>query len=354
MIKLVVYDFDGVMTDNRVWVSQDGVESVACNRSDGWWIKKITERDIEQVILTTELNPVVKTRGKKLNLEVYQAPQNKLECLQKIAQQRNLSFQEICYVGNDLNDLECIRAVGLPLAPKDAQPEILALSTALPVIGGAGIVRHVYDLLCQKPLALERSIPPVAIDVASLVQQTIEESIDAKRRLLDSKEALTLIQEIASRSIQALKNGNKILLAGNGGSFADSMHIAAEFVSKLCKNRIPLSALALGCSNSNLTAIGNDYGYEHTFARELSAVGRPGDIFIAISTSGASPNVLEAVRVGREKGIHCYGLSGRTGGKLKDLCPTLLVPSDDTARIQECHILVGHILCQLIESPFLN
>ena len=188
---------------------------------------------------------------------------------------------------------------------------------------------------------------------ADQIKSRLEESIQAKEALLKDAECLRLLEEMSMAGQRTLKEGKKIVFAGNGGSFADSMHLAAELVSKLCIDRGPLASMALGCSNSNLSAIGNDYGYEFTFAREIQAVGHPGDLFIAISTSGNSPNILEAVAAAKKKGMQVYGWSGQTGGKLMDLAPTLRVPSKNTARIQECHIAIGHIFCELVEEPFL-
>jgi D-sedoheptulose 7-phosphate isomerase len=149
----------------------------------------------------------------------------------------------------------------------------------------------------------------------------------------------------------ALRSGNKILLCGNGGSAADAQHIAAELVGRFKKERKPLPALALHVNTSSLTAIGNDYSYDQVFAREVLAHGRSGDVLIAITTSGNSKNILQAVQVARENNICVVGLTGATGGNLKSLCEVCLcVPSTNTPRIQEMHILIGHIICQLIED----
>jgi D-sedoheptulose 7-phosphate isomerase len=363
LIKLIVYDFDGVMTDNRVLVSESGLESVSCNRSDGWWLRQIALLGIEQVILTTEENPVVGARAQKLKLEVACAPSSKLPALQRMADKRGLPLEAICYVGNEVNDLECMAAVGCALAPADSHPKILEIADkVLPAKGGAGVVRWVHDFLTQekappnRPAASAKAPPSPHLPGDSLqgIRAAIGESVGVKQALLDDPHSLQLLERMGLVSAEAIRSGRKVLFAGNGGSFADSMHLAAEFVSKLLTDRAPLPAIALGCSNSNLTAIGNDYGYEHTFSREIRALACEGDVFFAISTSGNSPNILEAVRAALEKRVHVFGFSGGSGGKLASLCPTLCVPSQDTARIQECHIMIGHILCTLAEKPFLS
>ncbi len=155
---------------------------------------------------------------------------------------------------------------------------------------------------------------------------------------------------VANACIEALRRGNKILFAGNGGSAADAQHLAGELVSRFNYDRPGLPALALTTDTSVLTAIGNDYGYEHLFARQIEAVGVAGDVFVGISTSGRSPNVLKALRIAREKGLVTVGLTGRSGGDMPPLCDHCLrVPADATPRIQEGHISLGHTLCWLIE-----
>ena len=150
-----------------------------------------------------------------------------------------------------------------------------------------------------------------------------------------------------------IKSGNKILLAGNGGSAADAQHIAAELSGRFVKDRKALPGIALTVDTSALTSIANDYGYEHVFSRQLEAFAQPGDLFIGISTSGHSPGILKALEVAKSLDCKTLGLSGRTGGKMNGLCDlNIIVPSDITARIQEMHILIGHILCKAVDDLF--
>lgn len=151
--------------------------------------------------------------------------------------------------------------------------------------------------------------------------------------------------------INAYGTANKILIAGNGGSAADAQHFAGELVSRFNFDRPPLSAIALTTDSSILTAISNDYGYEDVFARQIQAHGRTGDVFIAISTSGNSPNILKAIETAKSIGLVVIGLTGRSGGKMKDMCDVCLcAPSDSTPRIQECHLFFEHTLCACIEE----
>jgi D-sedoheptulose 7-phosphate isomerase len=187
------------------------------------------------------------------------------------------------------------------------------------------------------------------------MQKLIRESIEATRSVFDLVLAdAALLQNVEAAGmacINALKGKKKILLAGNGGSAADAQHIAAELVSRLNYDRPGLSAIALTTDTSALTAIGNDYGYERVFARQIEALGQGGDVLFAISTSGNSPNILAAIESAKVLGITTIGLTGKTGGKMEGQCDILLkIPSPCTPNIQECHIMFGHIICQMIED----
>jgi D-sedoheptulose 7-phosphate isomerase len=184
------------------------------------------------------------------------------------------------------------------------------------------------------------------------LKNIIVKSIETKKLLLEDEDVLQKTIEVVNAILSALKKGNKVLLAGNGGSAADAQHIAAEFVSRFEFDRAPLAAVALTTDTSILTAIGNDYGYEHLFSRQLRAIGREGDVFIGISTSGNSKNVVEAINACKSLGITSVGLTGNRGAML-DICDHLIsVPSNNTARIQESHILIGHSICSMVESGF--
>jgi len=164
-----------------------------------------------------------------------------------------------------------------------------------------------------------------------------------------------LIEVAAEICIDSLKNGGKILIFGNGGSAADAQHIAAELVGRYKLERKGLSAIALSTDTSVLTAIANDYGYEHVFDRQIEALANPEDVAIGISTSGNSSNVINALQLAKNIGCKSIGLSGKSGGNINKICDVnLIIPSKDTARIQEMHILVGHIICHLIELEFRN
>ena len=183
------------------------------------------------------------------------------------------------------------------------------------------------------------------------INKYIKSSVENYTRVLQDDILQEKIQKIAIKSIAAFKDDKKILLCGNGGSASDAQHIAAELSGRFYADRPPLYAEALHGNSSYMTAVANDYGYEATYARMVEAAGRKGDILLGISTSGNSPNVVRATQKAKEIGMLTVGLTGKDGGKMKDICDIMIcVPSVDTPRIQEAHILIGHIICQLIEE----
>lgn len=182
------------------------------------------------------------------------------------------------------------------------------------------------------------------------IKKQISDSIETKQAILANPELLGQIEKLCKTAIEAYRAGKKVLIAGNGGSAADAQHIAAELVARFYFDRPGLPAIALTVDTSILTAVGNDYGYDYVFARQVEANGNPGDVFIGISTSGNSPNIMRALGVAREKGMVTVGLIGGTGGKMLTECDIpICVPSKDTPRIQESHIMIGHIACEVIE-----
>ncbi|MGO4497390.1 SIS domain-containing protein [Paenibacillus sp. 2RAB27] len=183
------------------------------------------------------------------------------------------------------------------------------------------------------------------------ISSEILRAMEIKRAISKDSDLLRLIEQAARKMIEVYRNGNKIMLGGNGGSAADAQHIAGEFVSRFYFDRPGLPCIALTTDTSILTAIGNDYGYEQLFARQIQANGQRGDIFIGISTSGNSPNVIRGLEMCRAMGITTIGLTGESGGRMAALCDICIrIPSQETPRIQEAHILIGHILCAIVEE----
>ncbi len=187
------------------------------------------------------------------------------------------------------------------------------------------------------------------------IKAIVTQSIKTKQDLLEDSALLKSIEAVVLEIVIAFRAGNRVYFCGNGGSAADAQHLAAEFSGRFYKDRLALPAEALHCNTSYLTAVANDYGYEHVYARLIEGIGQPGDILVGLSTSGNSVNIIEALMKAQRKGMTTIGLTGMDGGKMKEECNFLInVPSKDTPRIQECHIMVGHIICELVESQYFD
>lgn len=183
------------------------------------------------------------------------------------------------------------------------------------------------------------------------ISDILNDSFNNLQKVINDKGLILEIETITTKIIKAFKDGNKLLLCGNGGSASDAQHIAAELSGRFIKERKPLYAEALHVNSSYMTAVSNDYGFEYTYSRMLEAIGKKGDVLIALSTSGNSENVVNAVKMANSLGMLSVGMSGASGGKIKELCQhNIIIPSSNTARIQEAHIIVGHIFCQIIEE----
>lgn len=187
------------------------------------------------------------------------------------------------------------------------------------------------------------------------IKSIISKSIEVKQGILSDPELLLSIEKIVIEIVLAFRAGNRVYFCGNGGSAADAQHLAAEFSGRFYKDRVALPAEALHCNTSYLTAVANDYGYEHVYARLIEGIGQPGDILVGLSTSGNSINIIEAFKKAKRKGMVTIGFTGMSGGNMKADSDFLInVPSSDTPRIQESHIMAGHIICELVEEQYFD
>ncbi|MBN8782917.1 MAG: phosphoheptose isomerase [Sphingobacteriales bacterium SCN 48-20] len=185
------------------------------------------------------------------------------------------------------------------------------------------------------------------------IKQLIQASISVKQQLMEDDALVSVIGTVADVITNAFRDGKRVYFCGNGGSAADAQHLAAEFSGRFYTDRKALPAEALHCNTSYITAVGNDYSYDVIYARLIDGIGQPGDVLVGLSTSGNSANIIKAFEVARERGMVTVGFTGQTGGQLKALSDHLInIPSTDTPRIQESHILAGHIVCQLVEETY--
>jgi D-sedoheptulose 7-phosphate isomerase len=187
------------------------------------------------------------------------------------------------------------------------------------------------------------------------IKNIIRSSIETKQQVLENEELLKTIEAVVEALVTSFNNGNRVYFCGNGGSAADAQHLAAEFSGRFYTDRKALPAEALHCNTSYLTAVANDYSFDVIYSRLIEGIGLPGDVLIGLSTSGNSKNIIKAFETAREKKIVTVGFTGITGGQMKSLSDHLInIPSADTPRIQESHILIGHIICQLVEEKIFN
>jgi D-sedoheptulose 7-phosphate isomerase len=185
------------------------------------------------------------------------------------------------------------------------------------------------------------------------IREIIQQSILVKQGVLDYGDLLKRIEKVVDEIVRCFENGHRVYFCGNGGSAADAQHLAAEFSGRFYKNRLALPAEALHCNTSYITAVANDFGYEQVYSRLVEGIGQKGDVLIGLSTSGNSPNILEACKMAITKEMVVVAMTGDSGGKMADHCHYLMdVPSVDTPRIQESHIMIGHIICELVEAKY--
>lgn len=349
-ISVLVLDIDGVLTEGKVTYGPDGAETKSLSYRDIDAVYEAHRRGRHVALVTAEDTPWVDFLSQRLQVKhVIRGARDKLKAIQELAATLGMSLDEICYVGDSDRDVPALAAVGLGMAPANATPRAKqAAHVILCSVGGNGAVREALELLLTSETRFIRETGVLEREQAR-VRAAIAESIAVQQAVLEQ-----LVPDIAKTAEiigNALRQGHKVLAFGDGGSAADAQHLAAELVGRCEHERRPLPALALTTNTSVLTAVGNDYGQESIFARQVEAHGQQGDVAIAISTSGNSPNVLSAVQTAHTMGMQVIGLTGQHGGRLRHMVDLYLcVPSQHTARIQEAHTLIIHVLSKLLDT----
>lgn len=346
MIKLVIFDIDGVLTDGNILVDSQGREQKRINIKDIDAIFELKRRGYRLAAVTGENTEIVNYfRNRFPWNHFYYGCKKKLETIRALVDELSLSMEQTAYIGDGKYDLEILPHVGLSFCPADAIREArLQADVVLHRGGGEGCVWEMLSILetYQKPDSDPRRYFLTCMEDHQLI---------FKRMAADKglTEKIVLVGQTLS---ERFRSGGQLFLCGNGGSAADAQHIAAEFVGRFYKERPALQAEALTTNTSILTAIGNDYGYERIFVRQLEAKADPGDVLMGISTSGSSNNVLEALRYGKQQGLMTVMLTGEHyPAELDGLCDFVLnIPSTVTPRIQEAHIFLGHLWAEFVES----
>jgi D-sedoheptulose 7-phosphate isomerase len=349
--SVLALDIDGVLTDGTVAYGPDQRETKALAYHDFDAIRVAQQRGLRIVLVTAETGEWPAFVAQRTGADsLLTGAKDKTAAIHEIARTFDVEPSQICYVGDGDRDAPALSLVGRGFAPANATPLAKkAASHVLQARGGAGAVHEaVYLLLKEPPTPAPEAAAPSPSTTAR-IRAAMDEHMAVCQAALD---AMTDDVARAGELItSALRQGGKVLILGNGGSAADAQHFAAELIGRFERERRALPSIALTTDTSILTALGNDYGLETIFARQVEGLGRAGDVLIAITTSGNSGNVLAAARCAGELGMATIGMTGESGGKLLplvDLC--LRVPSTRTARIQVVHALIIHALCELVDA----
>lgn len=345
-VKAVVFDIDGVITDGKKYIcGKEETKSVSLKDLDA--IHMLKEEGYIVGAITGESTTFAQKLKEELSLDFFiLGCKKKWEELQKSIEKYHISKTQVCYIGDGKYDMEALEQAGFSVCPSDAIYEVKELSKhVLKTPGGGGCIAEVYTMLHDVRAGKEK-------DHNETIVQRMKEHESILQRLLGDAERTGALSEIIEEIVRCYQRGGKLMLCGNGGSAADAQHLATELVSRFYKEREALPAVALNVNTSTITAIANDYQYDKVFSRQVEAFGKEGDVLLGISTSGKAKNVIEAFKMGEKKGIRTILFTGdlEADSEIMNYANIVFrVPSKDTPRIQEMHILLGHILCEEIE-----
>lgn len=349
MIKLIVLDIDGVVTDGSVIVDMQGNEQKKINLKDIDAIFELHNQGYKLAAITGENTSIVEYFKNRFPWDYfYQDNKHKATTLEEIARAEGIPMKSICFVGDGKYDVDSIQAAGLGICPSDAIDRARQVADiVLQNAGGQGCLWELIQILKQQN---EEQLPE------NYFYQRLEEHAGIFKKMASEQKLMHDVMDIAEVICNIMQQSGQLFLCGNGGSAADAQHIATEFVSRFYKERPGMNAEALTVNTSTLTAVGNDYSFERVFVRQLEAKAKAGDMLIGISTSGKSKNVLEALRYAKKNGIKTVMLMGEyTNLELDDFCDYVIrVPSKITPRIQEAHIFIGHTIAEYVEHKLFS
>ncbi len=344
MIKLLVFDIDGVLTDGAVIVDTQGHEQKKINLKDIDAIFELDKQGFLLAAITGENTEIVSYFEDRFPWKYfYRGNKHKKDALIELEQKTGFSRDEICYIGDGKYDVEPLKYAGIGICPADAIGNARhAADIILQSAGGEGCLWELIGILNN----LNDTERP-----NHFFYRRWEEHTDIFKKIISDQDLISKVMDVAQETAQNQAQQKQIFLCGNGGSAADAQHIATEFVSRFYKERRALNAEALTVNTSALTAIANDYSYERIFVRQLEAKARPGDMLVAISTSGKSKNILEALRFAKKQEIRTVMLMGEHDNpELEEICDYIIkIPSKITPRVQEAHIFVGHLIAEYVE-----
>ena len=343
MIKVVLLDIDGVITDGKISFGSSGEEVKSIDMKDVDAIFALKRKGFKVGVITGENTPFVDYFRNRFEFDFfYSGCKDKLSAIKDIEAKHNIKKEEICYVGDATYDIEAIKYVGLGVCPSDAIEKVKNVAMlVLKQKGGVGCIDELLNILENDGMAENKFFDKI-----------YKEHLDAFQKLFYDKMLREKIAEAADIILKTFRESGQLLLCGNGGSAADAQHIATEFVSRFYMERKALNAEALTINTSSLTAIGNDYTFDKVFSRQVEAKGRKGDVLIGISTSGKSANVIEAMKYAKSIGMSTIAFTGENNNTPMAAYADVLinVPSNITPRVQEVHIFLGHMICEYVEK----
>lgn len=351
MIKMILFDIDGVITDGKVCINSSGEEFKSINFKDIDAIFEFKRRGYKIGFITGEKTPIVKYfKDRFMPDYFFEGVKDKCKVIKEIELLSGIDRYEICYIGDSKNDIEPVGYVGLGVCPKDAIPEVKENADfVLQSRAGEGCIHELVKVV-------ESNNSQYKSEFDDMFDKVINQHIDVFKSIRTDSLLLSKIKEAADSIIDSFKSDNKLLICGNGGSAADSQHVATEFVSRFYLERRGLYAEALTVDTSCLTAVGNDYDFERVFSRQIEAKGRRGDVLIGITTSGTSKNVIKAMETAGKIGMKTIALTGSRNNTMLDKVTDIVikVPSIITPRIQEAHIFIGHLICEFVEKEMFS
>ena len=366
MIEIVCLDIDGVLTDGLSYIDQNGNEFKSVRLTELDALNDIKKLGYKLAAITGEDTPIVDVFRKRIKWDWFSSGcKEKLSAIKEIEIYFGVTKEEICYMGDGKYDVAVIENAGLGICPKNA---IRDAKNAADIVtkgeGGESCIMDLYEILRGLKLQSCNNKKNCINDrkedgymdkqkgIASCLYDRLDRHIELFKELKQNNEVQIKIQQAAEILLCSIRNGGALYLCGNGGSAADSQHIATEFVSRFYKERRAMNAEALTVNTSSLTAIGNDYAFDKVFLRQLEAKGKAGDVLIGISTSGTARNVIKAMEYAAFHGIHTILFTGnRNNNYDEEIYECVIrIPSEDTPRIQEGHIFVGHILAEYVEA----
>ena len=356
MIKLIVFDIDGVITDGTYIIDNNGNEYKRINFKDLDSFTLIKKLNIPTLFLTGENNELTKYFNKKFKPNYFKdGVNNKYEYLKEFCNKINVCFENVCYIGDGKKDFEVMQKVGISIAPQNAIDEIKKIATyKLNINGGDGILYETYKIILTENNKLFNKNKNKIISNVSF-NQILNTHIEISKLIMENKELINSINNAINMMISSIKNKGIIYTCGNGGSAADAQHLTAELISKFNYDRRALPSIALTTNASIITSIGNDYNYNMIFARQIEGLCKKNDILFAITTSGNSQNIIFALETAKTKKIKSILLTSNKCHLYsnKDVI-VIKVPSNNTPRIQEFHILIIHYICEEIEKYFME